>query len=1074
MSGILAATGLAFVAGVAEGTSVLKHCYQSSTNGTNTTATTEEERQHEHDHFRGHEEGDEYVEGQHHHHQQQQIPSLVIPSVVYGTLALPMTLVGASPNLNVVARMTNLTLPEHSQLQQHALNEPESWSAPTDTEAQVGTMDANNESLARVGNYQVHQESLEAASTDTADGQNGMNVAATSTAIRQTESQLQSPPSTVCAGYGFGHGNGHGPIETNKRRMMKLGLPGNGNVGSVSGSSSNNTNYRQQPLHPYHQRQTKSQMPQSQPQSPQNDKLLTNPAGGLDVQRKREDNRRALTAMRERKAQLDKEEQENQDRLLKQQQNQKQQNQEVINAMMEGRPIKKYVENKVEASAPTVPPPAAAGGIKASSTNKHLSTKYAIPPAGSSANGTLLDGRILPTKFAQNMRGLRIFLMGYSLAHGTIAFQIKRQNEEKKQQQEEHRCRAMGRDRVAIQSFIERCTECTPSSSNTGIALRLVNDGKQLQEIMRFTSLAMPMVEANDIVGNVNGNGHDNQEQKPREDHHRACTLPILCSDEQVHLPFEATKKTTKQEYGFQNMIWNQNSQKYESNMALIELKDIVKKIGEFIEEAGVKINIEDQIPDVIATTINEYTNRVREMIQNLGLNVPTSIPNHIQDILSFDFFNQLNQSTRSKVQDGLDEIDTDKIYPNISWWTLGGTEQDWNKLPVVKEFFFDNRAVGALGDGSSVLLESNLSTSLKDGAMAHSKRKKSRKYASSDGIGKDYCDKLCRAELNSRKIQHILQKKKKSQEIGEDLSLVHIFVGTNVEDVHDYDEGDEISKSDMLPSENVYINSMDAIISNIVRGIHENEVKIVSDTMKTNISNEADSSSIRPLLTAVDNVADGIASNLEKNRQSSNVVDRLGRSIRQVGSFAIYKSASAIDTIGSTIRHCGSLAASPVIYAGTRIHHLLSFRIRAPLRQTIHIYSDNIDIATWLQDKLKAHSFNVVWHSVGSSVSSLKSRKSIHRNDEDYVLFACSSDEATAYIASKEIAKTTSEAQKKRIIAIAEDTKSRDTLAAFLNEDKDSALIVCVKQIHEELFAYSRNSLSKNKMTNNIKYDVR
>jgi len=1104
MSGIIAATGLAFVAGVAEGSSVLKHCYQNSTNDTNTNttapaaATTEEG----HDHGNIHEDGQIEEEGQH------QLPSLVIPSIVYGSLALPMTLVGASPNPNLVARMTNLTLPEQSQpgLQPQSQLE-ESWSAPVDavapddTVAQSGTtMEAYNESLAGVGNdhpvevdqirNQVHQDtSLESAE----------------------QSQSQSPESTTSTGSVPVTGYGQRPFETNKRRMMKLGLPrnGNGNGNGNVGGSNNNNNFRQQPLHPHPQQsQIQSQI---QSQSPQN------PAGGLDVQQKREENRRALAAMRERKAQFDKEQQEHQEQLLHQRQNQKQQNKEVINAIMEGRPIKRYMDVEADAevemvsraSVTSIPPPAAAAEIKTSSANKYLSPKpdLSIPvrvsTAGSSANGTLLDGRILPTKLAQNMRGLRIFLLGYSLVHTTIAYQIQRQKEEQKRQEDEYRRRAMGRDRAAIQSFAQQCTstststgasaDCNSSSSNTstctvpvtrtGIAMRLVRDGKQLHETMRVASLTTLMAEAYAIDANANDNDIENrsQEQKPRETYRGPCTLPILCSYEEVHLPFAVTTTaSTKPESSYQNMIWNQISSEGDddSNMAFTtsRLKDLGKKLGEYAEVVGVTINIEDQIPAVIITTINEYTNRAREMTQKLGVHVPISTLLDIQNKLSLDIFNQFSQSTHTgNIQDGLDDhiIETDKFYPNMPWWHLGETEQDWNQLPVDKHFFFENRAVGALGDGSSILLESDLSTSLKNGAAVAmgrcSKRKhtsKRDKYVSSDGIGNDYCDTLCRAELNARKIQHVVQKKKKSQGVGEDLSLVHIFVGTNVEDVHDYDEGDEISKSDILPSENVYINSMDAIISNIVKGIHENEEKI-------NISKEDDTFSIHPLSTTIDNVANEKSLIIEKPEQSFNVVDRLGRSIRQVGSFAIYRSALAIDSIGSTVRQCGSIAASPVIYAGARIQSLLSFRIQTPLRQTIHIYSDNIDIAIWLQENLKVHGFEVVYHSRGSNVSSKKSNKSIQPDDDDYVLFACSSDEATVYIASKEIAKTRSEARKKRIIAIVEDTKSRDTLAAFLNQDKDSALIVSVAKVHEELFASARKSLSKNKMTNNIKHNI-
>jgi len=153
----------------------------------------------------------------------------------------------------------------------------------------------------------------------------------------------------------------------------------------------------------------------------------------LSVQRVREENRRSLAAMREK-------------RLLK----------EIVKAgtAAVARPTNGLVSQIIDDT------------IKRNQDKKKGTLQWSRVRSYIAT----LDGRVLPTQMAEAMRRIRILIFGYGLVSTAVAYQIsclKKETKEKETTQSNYY--KIGRDKVAVEKFADTCTE----KAEEGIALRL-------------------------------------------------------------------------------------------------------------------------------------------------------------------------------------------------------------------------------------------------------------------------------------------------------------------------------------------------------------------------------------------------------------------------------------------------------------------------------------------------------------------------------------------------------------------------------------------------------------------------
>jgi len=271
---ILTATSAAFLAGIVEGASVLKHHCENNK-----------------------ESGDEQ--------------SLIIPSLVYGSMSLPLAVIGSSPSVGLVSRYSHVHIQEHV-------------TAPDEPVIGESSKDSSSQSN-------------------------------------------QSEPSI---------------------RRMKLGLAGNAESDS------------------------------------QNEDKLTNPNGGRNVLRMREENRRVVAAMYE----------------------------------------KKLVEKEMDASN-TV------SQVQGRHNDYHGQLK------GRSRGAISILGKALPTTLAENMRKVRILLLGYSIVSATVLYQ--KFQLDRNENHAQRNCSQKEKQLIAIQNYMQ-CKEC-----KAGVAMRVMIEHQDINELKR-------------------------------------------------------------------------------------------------------------------------------------------------------------------------------------------------------------------------------------------------------------------------------------------------------------------------------------------------------------------------------------------------------------------------------------------------------------------------------------------------------------------------------------------------------------------------------------------------------------
>ncbi len=1125
MSGIAAAVGVALVAGVAEGSSVLQHCYKK-----NTTSTINEE---EEDGGAPKTELQEVAQdqvnaniqaqniGEDQQQQQQTAPKLFWPSVVYGSLALPLTAVGSSPSVASIVRLTNLPEPPQSlspSQDQISVESPRKMQMNVEhgldsSVVQERSPEAEFESAGREELSVVQQVTDEEKDAGSAHSNSGGN----------------DRRSRLGIGNRMGMMGDAGNVETStstttnhKRRTMKLGFPANPGAGTgntTGGGRDNNTTRIESVPSP----------------------ALRNPAGGLDVQRFREDNRRALAAMRERN-------------MLKAQEQGQSQGQyeadeiETISTNTTTVTDTTAMEVASNAQATTVGKntkqaaqvQTLRGMIQpsASSSSTHLPPPTRTTGVVSTNHVNSLDGRVLPTKMAQNMRNLRIAALGYGVIHATIVHQIQKHQDELEERREKFERRKQlyehGRDADLVRHYVQSMRTSTSrgdinigsvssaSCVGSGMTLRLMDDRDELLEMIRRDNARVP------------------------------CTLPILCSNNsngndlvKLNIPpyymfhnldggtISSSSKTTSpqlrqmipfEKFGngeIASKIWQELSKTATAQFLYVGslFKEELGKVSSWIWLSDKDNEGLQPSPNDLNTTGRAIT-WAREYGERLKEHIVASIAETIK----------IPQKTPSQTQQ------EQSLPLPLPWWSLGHDEREWRDFPFHENIMFfvrmsnidtssddiDSTAtaaascsdhddtsdvdINARGEACIVVLESDLSTSIIKGVISQQKqhrdkqkkrfKRSHRKNAVRGALNENdngHDRAVMKAELNARKMQHIIQDKLKQKQQSNNVNsvnFVHVLLGTNTNtncDCNDSDAGSNTSNLDSFPCRKVFVNSLDTIVSKIVREVKdaeaeervrsknvlEHDSRIVEANKHESMNDDEnagdDESAINaPNLDAVNRLFTADAESSHVVRVPVwNAVDQLGRQIRHAGMYVISLPTIAVESVGRSIRRCGTVAVGHVASVGVGIRSILLEKKNKALtsrsRMTkIYVLTDDERIASWLKESLSHHGLEV--HTVvgNDGIKSLSSQND-HDNHDDYYIFVNSSDDTTLHVATRGISSMLKQrnANPRRIMALVEKGRTKDMLKSFLGCDDDADAkhipILCVSSIHHELFASTR-----------------
>ena len=363
-------------------------------------------------------------------------------------------------------------------------------------------------------------------------------------------------------------------------------------------------------------------------------------------------------------------------------------------------------------------------------------------------------------------------------------------------------------------------------------------------------------------------------------------------------------------------------------------------------------------------------------------------------------------------------------------YWALGQNRQEWDEIPLSERMYFG----GIDGSGRRyVLLESIISTSIKDGASLQRLRHLQLS---------DKCSSTQHAEINSLKIQHALKKKCKEEDIG----VAHIMIGTTIDDTG------RTGTIDILPSQRVIINSMDAMAFGIVKSI--NQILNKADEIKREESKATDDES------TTDDMPNSLPETEKEAEAASTTrflkaVDYVGRQIRNGGELVVSTFFNTIDTVGRKIRQGGTM----IVRTTGALRK--SFRRSPKPRVIINIYSDDLNIVAWLKGVLGPCDFQIVWHDVRRDDFIGKFPKA-SSTSTDLFLVLCSNDDDTIHATMTLMSNFPPDEQDK-IISVVESYSARDTLEAFLDIDDEARTTmepICAASIHEELIAYAKSLL--------------
>lgn len=384
--------------------------------------------------------------------------------------------------------------------------------------------------------------------------------------------------------------------------------------------------------------------------------------------------------------------------------------------------------------------------------------------------------------------------------------------------------------------------------------------------------------------------------------------------------------------------------------------------------------------------------------------------------------------------------------HEDIPVWSIGDNANDWLDIPFDKRMFFENI------DGSKqfVILESITSTSLLGGVISQQRR-----YLKQGNERQS----ILQAEISSRMIQNALKVKFEGS-----VGVTHIIVGTTAK--HVSDDG----PFDVLPTDRIRLNSMDAVASKIVQSVHL-ALSAVNDLKKPKDSKQTENTDFHNHMsqsTATKNV-------MEANKSSSNfllkAIDTVGMQIhnagRKVVSAATNTVVDAVDSVGRQVRKASQIVIDTADNVGILLIKTIK---RSPnYKGTIHVLSDDLELVSWAKSIMAPRDFQIIWHDVRRhNYTKPLDQKEFDNKSTDIFLVLCTTDACTIHT-STVLATMLPIEQTNKIISVVEKVSSCDTLHILLNAENEMiAEPICVALIHEELIANAKTFLISDKLEPN------
>lgn len=383
--------------------------------------------------------------------------------------------------------------------------------------------------------------------------------------------------------------------------------------------------------------------------------------------------------------------------------------------------------------------------------------------------------------------------------------------------------------------------------------------------------------------------------------------------------------------------------------------------------------------------------------------------------------------------------------HEDIPVWSIGDNANDWLDIPFDKRMFFGNN------DGSKqfVILESITSTSLLGGVISQQQR-----YLKEGNERQS----ILQAEISSRMIQNALKVK-----AGGTVGVTHIIVGTTAK--HVSDDG----PFDVLPTDRIRLNSMDAVASKIVQSVHR-ALNAVNDIKKPkDDSKQKENADFHNHMSQITGTKNGI----EENKSSSSnillrAIDTVGMQIHNVGRKVVSAASNAVvgavDSVGRQVRKGSQIVIDTADNVGTLLIQTIK---RSPnYKGTIHVFSDDLELVSWAKSIMTPRDFQIIWHDVRRhSYTKPLERKKFDNKSTDIFLVLCANDACTMHT-STVLATVLPIEQTKKIISVVEKVSSSDTLHTLLNAENEMiAEPICVASINEELIAKAKTFLISDKL---------
>ena len=389
----------------------------------------------------------------------------------------------------------------------------------------------------------------------------------------------------------------------------------------------------------------------------------------------------------------------------------------------------------------------------------------------------------------------------------------------------------------------------------------------------------------------------------------------------------------------------------------------------------------------------------------------------------------------------------------NIPVWTPGENASDRLDIPLNKRMLYGNKS----GSRRFVILESITSTSLLDGVLS---RQRTYSMQASER------QSIMQNEISSRMIQNAVKVK-----YADCVGVAHIMIGTTT-----MKDAGERGSLDVIQSERIRLNSMDAVASRIIQSV---ELALTAK-VKDQSSKDAKETKKTDFHDHISQAATTAKSEAEENKASSNillrVIDSVGMQIRSGGRKVMTVTTNtvvgAVDTVGRQVR----TASQMVLDAADSVGDLLIKTIkRSPNHKgTIHVFSDDLQLVSFAKSIMAPRNFRIIWHDIrNDGYTKTLTKKAFDEKSRDMFLVITKNDTSTIH-ATIALASIFPVEQKKKIISVLEKGSSRDTLMSLLRaEDEFITEPICVESIHEELIAHAKTILVSERLEANQVEDV-